>query len=162
MRAKENIFKNEEIRISYGKKSNDNLFQFFGFIESSNPYDRYYLFDVKRKRKFVQNNDREGYYDAFLRCSTGDDQNWRERAVLLTKSNSLDEILKKELIDMKEFQQLLLWEEELLQKQFDLFLEKHFPSSVQMTEDQSVLRCWILKYLQSKLDVINHHTRAYK
>jgi hypothetical protein len=33
--------KNEQIFISYGKQSNDRLFQYYGFIEDSNPYDSY-------------------------------------------------------------------------------------------------------------------------
>lgn len=158
MRAREDISKGQEIRISYGKKHNDNLFQFFGFIESSNPYDRYYIQNYKEKWQFFQNNDKNLFMKTFM-AKQPENQQWREKAILLTKSaSSMDNLAKShnhDKEDLKRMKEFLQWEMDLLQGQFQQFLERYFTGD--LSEDQRILRCWIEKYLQSKLDVLKYH-----
>ena len=40
LQANRQIQTNEEITISYGQKNNDDLLQYFGFVELKNVYDR--------------------------------------------------------------------------------------------------------------------------
>lgn len=72
--------KNEQVFISYGKKSNDELLQYFGFVEKDNPQDTVYVKDgmqklyqiVKKKTKAepgelgdIEFKDVEVYRDGF-------------------------------------------------------------------------------------------------
>ena len=43
MVASKNIRSGEEVTISYGKRNNDDLLQYFGFVEEKNSYDRYVI-----------------------------------------------------------------------------------------------------------------------
>ena len=42
--------------ISYGKRDNDDLFQYFGFVEKNNKFDKYVFNNIKEKINIINNN----------------------------------------------------------------------------------------------------------
>lgn len=56
IRAKENIKNGEQISISYGERTNDDLLQYFGFVEIDNPNDSYFVLDPIGALKNALNN----------------------------------------------------------------------------------------------------------
>ena len=45
VRAKTSIKNGDQVSLSYGDRSNDDLLQYFGFVEIDNPHDSYYILD---------------------------------------------------------------------------------------------------------------------
>jgi hypothetical protein len=46
LKSAREIRKDSEVTISYGNKTNDELFQYFGFVEENNPHDNYVITNI--------------------------------------------------------------------------------------------------------------------
>lgn len=53
LRSSSDISANDQVTISYGKRDNDDLFQYFGFVESKNPYDTFKVLNPLQTLKKV-------------------------------------------------------------------------------------------------------------
>lgn len=45
VRSKQSIKNSDQVSLSYGARTNDDLLQYFGFVEIDNPHDSYYILD---------------------------------------------------------------------------------------------------------------------
>jgi len=109
MNGSEILNKDSELFISYGPRSNDQLLQYYGFIENDNPHDVYVMPPLREwnieamekacGREFsterIQKLDRAGLLgdtsnDDKIEFGTEDDSANRGRGVVLTRANGID------------------------------------------------------------------------
>ena len=93
IRAGESVKAGQELTLSYGDRDNDDLLQYFGFVETDNPYDQY-VFGGPGGRIRVTKGSREGWEtpgvdDAALRGLLMDELGRLER-LLLGEGSSVD------------------------------------------------------------------------
>ena len=75
VKAEETVPAGEELTLSYGNRDNDDLLQYFGFVESANPYDKYEF---------------QGEMDV-IRVTKGSREGW--------KTPNIDDLALKELLN---------------------------------------------------------------
>mmetsp|Transcript_11782 Transcript_11782/g.15376 ORF Transcript_11782/g.15376 Transcript_11782/m.15376 type:complete len:516 (+) Transcript_11782:46-1593(+) len=145
----------DQVYISYGKKSNDYLLQYYGFVEQNNPYDDYTLTSLPT---FIQKAAEEGKIDSTRLALV-------EKAGLL---ESLDQITFKrdgsfdELSILPALRLLLISDEELSDKQLqDISIREGILEPVSSKNENACLEL-LVSSLQAELQSFGQGVKQEK
>lgn len=160
--AKERLNPGQELTISYGPRHNDELLQYFGFVERDNPYDRYVIVGLTEKVKAVLANDSAAFIHHFDTAKyTVAPEAAKEDSLVFHKNlldpTKIEQLVKKTAnplsLDQKQVvTKLIEWEKECFSKEYDQFLLQAKVLSTSMLPPS--LPCWLTQFKEAKVDIL--------